>query len=227
MTWQLGLNATTLSANMKHLSSLASTMHRPYRPRRITAARASGHMLRKRWRSKGSCTSSSAEELGIPRSVKVSTYFYIFLHISTYFYIFLHISTYYYILLHITTYFYMILLHRIQERDHVRYWSSICFSFDHPQVWLFSSAFWASGVTQWESQSQSRTPFHLGNCGEWDFAKLDSIGPPMNQSASICINRLISTLYWYWEWDVSGNRMMLIARNLHHCHEWSITAKVP
>ena len=65
-------------------STLASTMHQPYRPRRPRRPRrwASGHMLRKRWRSKGSCTSSSAEELGIPRSVKVSTYF-IFLHVST------------------------------------------------------------------------------------------------------------------------------------------------
>lgn len=122
-------------------STLASTMHQAYRPRRPRRW-ASGHMLRKRWRSKGSCTSSSAEELGIPRSVKVSTYF-IFLHVST--------------------------ASNTRKRSCEVLILNLFFVRSPPDdCFLQLSAFWASGVTQRESQSQSRTPFHLGNCGEWD-----------------------------------------------------------
>lgn len=169
MTWQLGLNATTLSANMKHLSSLASTMHQPYRPRRITAARASGHMLRKSWRSKGSCTSSNAEELGIPRSVKVSTYF-IFLHVST--------------------------ASNTRKRSCEVLILNLFFVRSPPDDCLLQLSelqAWHNGKAKASQEhhstlatAESETSCRLRSC-----CILDSIGPLSNES--ICINRLIST----------------------------------
>ena len=189
-------------------STLASTMHQPYRPQRPRRPRrwASGHMLRKRWRSKGSCTSSSAEELGIPRSVKVSTYF-IFLHVST--------------------------ASNTRKRScevlilnlfFVRSPPDDCFlQLSELQAWHNGKAKASQEHHSTLATAESETSHDFAVAAYWTPLDLS----PMNQSASICINRLISTRYWYWEWDVSGNRRMLIARNLHHCHEWSITAKVP